>query len=94
MHKQKHGFREFWKTANTILNRGKLWNGSEVVLFLSNKSKLFAINFVSNSTDDKSQSLADFLHLTKHKLYDISVSAREVSSFMKGSDKIYLYWSE
>lgn len=69
-------------------------NGSEVILFLSNKAKLFAMNFASNSTDDKSQSLPDFLHLMKHKLYDISLSAREVSRLIKGSDKIYLYWSE
>ena len=44
---QKLGFRDFWRIANSVLNKGKsaippLFNGPEVLSSASDKAKLFA----------------------------------------------------
>ena len=56
---QKLGSRDFWRIANSVLNKGKsavppLFNGPEVLSFASDKAKLFAENFPKNSNLDNS----------------------------------------
>ena len=63
---QKLGSRDFWRTANSVLNKGKsaippLFNGPEVLSAASDKAKLFAENFSLNSNlDDSGVSLPVF----------------------------------
>ena len=51
---QKLGSRDFWRIANSVLNKGKsaipppLFNGPEVLSCASDKAKLFAKNFSKN----------------------------------------------
>ena len=50
---QKLGSRDFWRIANSVLNKGKsttppLFNGPEVLSSASDKAKLFAKNFSKN----------------------------------------------
>ena len=56
---QKLGSRDFWRIANSVLNKGKsatppLLNDPEVLLSASDKAKLFAENFSMNSNLDDS----------------------------------------
>ena len=56
---QKIGSRDFWRSANSVLNKGKstippLFNGPEVLSSASNKAKLFPQNFSKNSNHDNS----------------------------------------
>ena len=56
---QKLGSRNFWRIANSILNKGKsaippVFNGSEVVSSASDRAKLFARSFTNNSNHDNS----------------------------------------
>ena len=51
---QKLGFRDFWRIANSVLNKGKsaippLFNGPEVLSSATDKGKLFPENFSKNS---------------------------------------------
>ena len=51
---QKLGSRDFWRIANSVLNKGKsaippLFNGPEVLSSASDKAKMFAENFSLNS---------------------------------------------
>ena len=63
---QKLGSRDFWRIANSVLNKGKsaippLFNGPEVLSSASDKAKLFAKNFSKNSNlDDSGISLPVF----------------------------------
>ena len=63
---QKLGSRDFWRIANSVLNKGKsaippLFNGPEVLPSASDKAKLFAKNFSKNSNlDDSGISLPVF----------------------------------
>ena len=63
---QKLGSRDFWRIANSVLNKGKstippLFNGPEVLSSPSDKAKLFAENFAQNSNlDDSGISLPVF----------------------------------
>ena len=63
---QKVGSRDFWRIANSILNRGKsailyLFNGPEVLTSASDKVKLFAQLFSKNSNlDDPGHELPSF----------------------------------
>ena len=59
---QKLGSRDFWRIANSVLNKSKsaippLFNGPEVLSSASDKAKLFAKNFPKNSNLDDSVSL-------------------------------------
>ena len=50
---------DFWRIANSVLNKGKsaipsLFNGPEVLSSVSDKAKLFAKNFSTNSNLDDS----------------------------------------
>ena len=54
---QKLGFRDFWRIANSVLNKGKsaippLFNGPEVLSTASDRAKLFAKSFSKNSNLD------------------------------------------
>ena len=51
---QKRGSRDFWQTANGVLNKGKatippLFNGPETLSFGYDKAKLFVENLSKNS---------------------------------------------
>ena len=57
MTSQKLGSQDFWRIANSVLNKGKsvippLFNGPEVLSSASDKAKLFAKNFSKNSNLD------------------------------------------
>ena len=66
---QKLGSRDFWRIANSVLNKGKsaippLFNGPEVLFTASDKAKLLAENFSKNSNlDDLGISLPVFFLL-------------------------------
>ena len=54
---QKLGSRDFWRIANSVLNKGKsatppLFIGPEVLSSASDKARLFAENFPKNSNLD------------------------------------------
>ena len=74
---QKLGSRDFWRIANSVLNKGKsaippLFNSPEVLSSASDKAKLFAENFSMNSNlDDSGISLPIFLSITNLKLHNI-----------------------
>ena len=63
---QKVGSHDFWRIANSVLNRGKsaippLFNGPEVLTSASEKAKLFAELFSKNSNlDDSGHELPSF----------------------------------
>ena len=81
---QKLGSRDFWRIANSVLNKGKsaippLFNDPEVLSSASDKVKLFAENFSKNSNlDDSSISLSVFPSGTDLKLLNISVTPEMV----------------
>ena len=60
------GSRDFWRIANSVLNKGKfavppLFNGPEVLSSAPDKAKLFAENFSLNyNFDDSGVSLPVF----------------------------------
>ena len=72
---QKLGSRDFWRIANSFLNKGKcaippLFNGPEVLCSASNKAKLLAEIFSMNSNlDDSGIYLPVFLSRTNLKLH-------------------------
>ena len=72
---QKLGSRDFWRIANSVLNKGKsaippLFNGPEVLSSASDKAKLFAKNFSKNSNlDDSGIYLPAFPSRTNLKLH-------------------------
>ena len=77
---QKLGSRDFLRSANSVLNKGKsamllLLNGPEVLTSSSDKAKLFAKNSPKNSNlDDSRISLPIFPSRTNLKLHNISVT--------------------
>ena len=76
---QKLLTRDFWRIANSVLNKGKsvippLFNGSEVLSSASDKAKSFAKNFSKNSNlDDSGISFPVFPCRTNLKLRNISI---------------------
>ena len=89
---QKLGSRDFWRIANSVLNKGKsaippLFNGPEVLSSASDKAKLFAENFSKNSNlDDSSISLPVFPSRTNLKLHNISVTPKMVKKVIMNLD--------
>ena len=89
---QKLGSRDFWRIANSVLNKGKsaippLFNGPEVLSSASDKAKLFAENFSKNSNlDDSGISLAVFPTRTNLKLHNICVSPKMVKKVIMNVD--------
>ena len=77
---QKLGSRDFWRIANSVLNKGKsaippLFKGPEVLSSASDKAKLFAENFSETSNlDDSGISLPVFPSRTN--LHNISVTPK------------------
>ena len=89
---QKLGSRDFWRIANSVLNKGKsaippLFNGAEVLSSASNKAKLFAEKFSKNSNlDDSGISLPVFPSRTNLKLHNISVTPKMVRKVVMNLD--------
>ena len=83
---QKLGSRDFWRIANSVLNKGKsaippLFNGLEVLSFASDKAKLFPENFSKNSNlNDSGIFLPVFPSRTNLKLHTISVTSKMVKN--------------
>ena len=81
---QKLGSLDFWRIANSVLNKGKsaippLFNRLEVLSSASDKAKLFAKNFSKNSNlDDSGISLPVFPSRTNLKLHNISITPKMV----------------
>ena len=89
---QKLGSRDFWRIANSVLNRGKTaippqFNGSKVLSSTSDKAKLFAENFSKNSNlDDCGISLPVFPSRTNLKLHNISITPKMVDKVITNPD--------
>ena len=89
---QKLGSRDFWRIANSVLNKGKsaippLFNGPEVLSSASDKAKLFAENFSKNSNlDDPGFFLPVFPSITNLKLHNISVTLKLVKKVITNLD--------
>ena len=81
---QKLSSRDFWRIANSVLNKRKsaippLFNGLEVLSSTSDKAKLFPENFSMNSNlDDSGISLSVFPSRTNLKLHNISATPKMV----------------
>ena len=88
---QKLGSHNFWRIANSVLNKHKsaipaLFNGPEVLSSASDKAKLFAENFSKNSNlDDTGISLPIFPSRTNLKLH-VSVSTKMVKKVIMNLD--------
>ena len=89
---RKLGSRDFWRIANSVLNKGKsaippLFNGPEVLSSGSDKAKLFAKNFSKNSNlDDPGVSLPVFPSRTNLKLHNISITPKMVKKVITNLD--------
>ena len=89
---QKLGSRDFWRIANSVLNKGKsairpLFNRLEVLSSTSDKAKLFAKNFSKNSNlDDSGISLPVFPSRTNLKLHNISITLKMVKKVITNLD--------
>ena len=89
---QKLGSRDFWRIANSVLNKGKsaippLFNGPEVLSSASDEAKLFAKNFSKNSNlDDFGISLPVFPSRTNLKLHNISITPKMVKKVIMNLD--------
>ena len=88
----KLGSRDFWRIANSVLNKGKsaippLFNGPEVLSSASDKAKLFAENFSKNSNlGDSGISLPVFTSRTNLKLHNIYVTPKMVKKVITNLD--------
>ena len=89
---QKLGSRDFWRIANSVLNKGKSaipppFNRPEVLSSASDKVKLFAKNFSKNSNlDDSGISLPVFPSRTNLKLHNISITPKMVKKVITNLD--------
>ena len=89
---QKLGSRDFWRIANSVLNKGKsaippLFNGPEVLSSASDKAKLLAENFSKNSNlDDSGIALPVFPSRTNLKLHNISVTTKIIKKVIMNLD--------
>ena len=89
---QKLGSRDFWRVANSVLNKGKsaippLFNRPEVLSSASDKAKLFAKNFSKNSyLDDSGISLPVFPSRTNLELHNISITPKMAKKVITNLD--------
>ena len=89
---QKLGSRQFWRIANSVLNKGNsaippLLNGLEVMFSASDKAKLCPENFSLNSNlDDSGVSFPFFPSRTDLKLPNISVTPKMVRKVIMNLD--------
>ena len=86
---QKLCSQDFWRIANSVLNKGKsaippLFNGPEVLSSASDKAKLFAKSFSKNSNLD--DSLPVFPSRTNLKLHNISITPKMVKKVIMNLD--------
>ena len=83
---------DFWRIANSVLNKGKstilpLFNSPELLPSASDKAKLSAENFSVNSNLDESGiSLSVFRSRTNLKLHNISVTPKMVRKVVMNLD--------
>ena len=90
---QKLGSRDFWRIANSVLNKGKsaippLFNGPELLSSASDKAKLFAGSFSKNSNlHDPGISLPLFPSRTNLKLHNISAAPKMLQKVIKNLSK-------
>ena len=89
---QKLGSRDFWRIANSVLNKGKsaippLFNRPKVLSSASDKAKLFTKNFPKNSNlDDSEISLPIFPSRTNLKLHNISITPKMIEKVITNLD--------
>ena len=89
---QKLGSRDFWRIANSVLNKGKsaipsLFTRSKVLSSASDKAKLFAEKFSLNSNlDDSGVSLPVFPSKTNLTLHNIFVTPKMVRKVVMNLD--------
>ena len=89
---QKLGSWEFWRIANSVLDKGKsamppLFSDSEVSFSTSGKAKLLGKNFSKNSNiDDLGISLPVLPSRTNLKLQKISVTPKMVKKVITNLD--------
>ena len=89
---QTLGSRDFWRIANSVLNKSKsaippLFNRPEVLSSASDKAKLFAKNFSKNSNlDDSGISLPVFPSRTNLKLHNIPITPKIVKMVITNLD--------
>ena len=89
---QKLGSRDYWRIANSVLNKDKsaiplLFNSPEVLSSASHKAKLFAGNFSKNSNlDDSGISLPVFPSRTNLELLNISATSKMVEKVIMDLD--------
>ena len=89
---QKLGYCDFWRIANSVLNKGKspippLFNDPEVLSSASDKSKLFAENFSENSNlDDAGISLPVFPSRSNLRQHNISLTRKMVKKVIRNLD--------
>ena len=89
---QKLGSWDFWRIANSVLNKSKsavtpLFNGPEVLSSASDKAKLFPKNFCKNSNlDDSGISFPAFPSRTNMKLHNISITPEMVKKVKTNLD--------
>ena len=88
----RFGLWEFWRIANSVLNKGKsaippLFSRLEVLSSASDKAKLFAKNFFKNSNlDDSGITLPVFPSRTNLKLHNISITPKMVKKVITNLD--------
>ena len=89
---QKLGSGDFWRIANSVLNKGKsaippLFNRPEVLSSASDKEKLFAKSISKNSNlDDSAIFLPVFPSRTNLKLHNISITPKMVKKVITDFD--------
>ena len=89
---QKLDSRDFWRIANSVLNKGKsaippLFNGPEVLSSASDEAKLFAKNLSKNSSlDDSGIFLPVLPSRTNLKLHNISTTPKMVKKVITNLD--------
>ena len=89
---QKLGSQDFWRIANSVLNKGKsatppLFNSQEVLPSASDKVKLSSEIFSKNyNLDDSGISLPLFPSRTNLKLHNISVTRKMVKKVIMSLD--------
>ena len=88
----KLGSHDFWRIANSVLNKGKstippLFNDPEMLSSASDKAKLFDEKFSKNfNLDDSGISLSFFPSKTDLKLHNISVTSKMVKKVIMNLD--------
>ena len=89
---QKFGSRDFWRIANSVLDKGRsaippLFSGLEVLSSPSDKEKSLAENFsMSSNLDDSGISVPVFPSRNNVKLHDISLSSKMVKKVIASLD--------